>query len=59
MITIIIAMTMAYSTTAGNLYGMGPYGRVMLHPEYPQMEGATQWREDWTLDKVNMWHTTL
>ena len=53
MITIIIAMTMAYSTTAGNLYGRGPFDRVMLHQGYPQMDGANQGLEVWTLDKVS------
>jgi hypothetical protein len=53
MITIIIAMAMVYCTTAGNLYGRGPYGRVMLHQGHPKMEGANPGLEDWTQDKVS------
>ena len=53
MITHIIALSLAYCPTASDMYGRGPYGRVMQDPGYTQMEGDTQGYEDLTLDKVS------
>ena len=44
---------MVYATTA-SIYGRGIYGRVMLDPGQPQMDGDTQGYAGWnTVDKVS------
>ena len=52
--TLILALAMVYSTTARNFYGRGIYGRVMLDPGNPQMDGDIQGYAGWnTVDKVS------
>ena len=70
MITFIVAMALAYSTTARHFCGrimldpygsvmLDPYGRIMLDPYGrvmldPQMECVTKGHAGWTVEKVSL-----
>jgi hypothetical protein len=54
LLTLILSMAMVCCTTAKNFYGRGIYGRVMLDPRHPNMDGDTQGYAGWnTVDKVS------